>query len=452
MWLAGLFGIVVTVSREHERGRAMLKKGGRGRLVIFACLLALIGLGAIVAWFSFVHLTLRVATGPVGSDGQKFLAAFVRTVADEHPRVRFKVVPTPDLDASAKALADGQVDLAVVRSDMLTSTPGQTIIILRRDVVGLIVPPHSPIETVGHLAGKTLGVVPGPAGNDRLLDEILTHYQVPTQTLRRVVLAPNEIGPAIRQKRIAALFVVGPIGPGPLADAVTAVAKASKGVPDLLEIEAAEAIVKRFPVLEEADIPPGAFGATPPKTEDSLKTLAVTLRLVARASMWDYMAGEIARMLLTTKAKLLSTLPQVGSIEAPDPDKDSSLPVHPGAAAYFDGNQTSLLDRFQDFFYLGLFLLSIIGSGCAWIASKWRSAESSQDREQMQQRLLAIFQEVPTVGLDRLDALDQEVDEICALALKHITHETMDSEQFQVFAGAVTQVRQALDKRRALLH
>ena len=31
-------------------------------------------------------------------------------------------------------------------------------------------------------------------------------------------------------------------------------------------------------------------------------------------------------------------------------------------------------------------------------------------------------------------------------------YETMDAEEFQVFAGMVTQVRQALDKRHALLH
>ena len=105
-------------------------------LVIIACLLALIGLGAVVAWFFFAHLTLRVATGPVGSDGQKFLAAFVRTVADAHPRVRLKIVPMADREASEKALAAGEVDLAVVRSDMLTSTAAQTIAILRRDVVG----------------------------------------------------------------------------------------------------------------------------------------------------------------------------------------------------------------------------------------------------------------------------------------------------------------------------
>jgi hypothetical protein len=61
------------------------------------------------------------------------------------------------------------------------------------------------------------------------------------------------------------------------------------------------------------------------------------------------------------------------------------------------------------------------------------------------------FQEAPTVGPDKLDALDQEVDELCAVALTHITYATMDAEQFQVCAGIVTQVRQALDKRCALL-
>jgi len=84
--------------------------------------------------------------------------------------------------------------------------------------------------------------------------------------------------------------------------------------------------------------------------------------------------------------------------------------------------------------------------------SKWRDAGLRQDREQMQQRLLAIFEEIPTVGPDKLDALDHEVDTICALALKHITQETMEAEEFQVFAGVVMQVRQALDKRRTLLH
>jgi TRAP transporter TAXI family solute receptor len=287
-------------------------------VVILACLLAGIGLAAGVAWLFFVHMTLRVATGPIGSDGQKFFAAFVRTVADAHPRMRLKIVPTAEREASMKALVAGEADLAVVRSDLLTSTAAQTIAILRRDVVGLVSPPHAPIEKVRALAGKTLGVVQGAAGDAPMLEQILAYYQIPAHTLQRVALAPNEIGPALRQQRVAAMFALGPAGPGPLADVVTAVAKAGKGPLTIVEIEAAEAMAHRFPLLEAVDIPAGAFGTTPLRPEDSVTTLAVTWRLVVRASMPNYVAGEVARLLFATKSKLVSTLPQVGAIEAPD--------------------------------------------------------------------------------------------------------------------------------------
>src|SRR3954447_11566566 len=95
----------------------------RRHLLLMACLFAVIGLGATAVWFFFfAHLTLRVATGPVGSDGQKFLTAFVRSVADAHPRVRLQIAPMVDREASAKALTTGAADLAVVRSDEIPST------------------------------------------------------------------------------------------------------------------------------------------------------------------------------------------------------------------------------------------------------------------------------------------------------------------------------------------
>ena len=71
-----------------------------------------------------------------------------------------------------------------------------------------------------------------------------------------------------------------------------------------------------------------------------------------------------------------------------------------------------------------------------------------QDQEQIL-RLLAIFQEVPTVDLDTLDALDKEVEAIYAWALERVAHEAMEAEQFQVFSQVVAQVRQAIDKQRA---
>jgi TRAP transporter TAXI family solute receptor len=384
----------------------------------------------------------------MGSDGQKFFAAFVRTVADAHPRVRFKIVPTPDSEASEKALVAGEADLAVVRSDMLTSSEAQTIAILRRDVVGLVVPPHTPIEKVRDLAGKPLGLVQGPAADARILDQILSYYQIPADKLQRVVLAPNEISQAIRQKRVAAMFALGPAGPGPLADVVNAVAKAGKGTLDILDIEAADAIAHRFPLLESVDIPAGAFGTTPLRPDDSVSTLSVTLRLVARASMPNYVAGEVTRLLFATKAKLAPTFPQVGAIEAPDTTVGTALPFHPGAMAYYNGSETNLLEMFEDYVYLGAIILSVLGSGVAWMLSTWRRALSPAQEQLL--RLQAIVQEVPTADLDTLEALEKEVEAIHARAVERVAHAAMEPEQFQVLSQVVTTVRQVIDKQRTI--
>jgi hypothetical protein len=317
-------------------------------------------------------------------------------------------------------------------------------------VVGLIVSPHAPIEHVGDLAGKTLGIVQGPVADAHILDTIFTHYQVPVRTLHRVILAPDEIGPAIHQKRVAALFAVGPAGPGPLADVVTAVAKAGKGAPDILEIEAAEAIAPRFPGLEATEIAPGAFGGTPLRPKESVTTLAVTWRLVARASLPNYAAGELARLLFITRSKLVTAFPQARYIETPDTDKSVAFPVHPGAAAYFNGEQTSLLERFENVFYVGAIIVSLLGSICAWIMSSWSSSGSRQERQQLQ-RLMTIFLEAPAVGLEALDIFDTEVDEIVSWALERALDEAMEAEYCQMFSLIVTQVRQVIDKRRARL-
>src|SRR5262245_51776225 len=131
----------------------MRKHRRRTRGVILVCCLALLGLGTTAAWFFLPPLTLRVAIGPIGSDNQKLLAAFVRGWEDAHPRVRMKLVSTTDVAASAQALAAGQVELAIVRSDVPVGAHSQTIAILRRDVVGLLVP--SP-TALAHLSVRAL--------------------------------------------------------------------------------------------------------------------------------------------------------------------------------------------------------------------------------------------------------------------------------------------------------
>ena len=86
------------------------------------------------------HVTLRITTGPAGSNAQRVISTFISVL---HPRIRFVTVPVPDLEASSKALEDGKVDIAVVRSDIRPPANGQTLVILRRDVIAIVLPANS---------------------------------------------------------------------------------------------------------------------------------------------------------------------------------------------------------------------------------------------------------------------------------------------------------------------
>ena len=151
--------------------------------------------------------TLTVATGPVGSDGQKVLAAFIRDLSAEHPLVRLVPVATESLADSAKSLMDGRVDLAVVRSDDEAAAHGRTIFVLRQDGVAVLLPPDAKIETVSELAGKTLAVAKGI--DPGLLRAFTTFYGLRTADL--IEMSPAEFGPALKAKRVVAALASGPV-------------------------------------------------------------------------------------------------------------------------------------------------------------------------------------------------------------------------------------------------
>jgi len=90
---------------------ASIKVLGTLGLVGLLSLAPLYALTRYPSLFSLRH-ELKLATGPIGSDGQKILAAFMRDLAEERHLIRLVPVPTETLAAGGKALTNGQVDLA----------------------------------------------------------------------------------------------------------------------------------------------------------------------------------------------------------------------------------------------------------------------------------------------------------------------------------------------------
>ena len=68
-------------------------------------------------------------------------------------------------------------------------------------------------------------------------------------------------------------------------------------------------------------------------------------------------------------------MPGAAQIEKPDTDKDAALPAHPGAAAYIDGTERTFLEKYTDYIWCAILLLSGLGSAGAWLRHYLRRDE-----------------------------------------------------------------------------
>ncbi|GJD49798.1 hypothetical protein OPKNFCMD_2532 [Methylobacterium crusticola] len=413
-------------------------------------LLALTGLTAAGLYLGLTHAQLRVTTGPPGSAIQRLIAGFAAANARLHPRVRLVLVEESGLGANARALEAGEVDLAVIRSDLPPPSNGETIAVLRRDVVALVLPPHSPVSALGHLAGRAVAIPRSPAHDDdsRILDLLLDYVGVPAERVERLVLDPDAVGRAVQERRAAAVLAVGPVGPGAVVDAVAAVARATRGTPTLLALDEAEAIHRRHPGLDATDVPVGAFRGRPEVPAETVTGLAVTYRLVAARAMLDIVAAAVARSIFTTKTLLTQSTPFAGQIEAPDlDDKNPLLPVHPGAVAYLTNGDQSFFDTSQNYVYLGGIVLSLAGSGLALVVGQGRRRRAARERLLIA-RLVGIAADAGSAGAADLDALARELHVLAGAALADVARGSGDAAALGI---ALPYARAAIAGRRAEL-
>ncbi len=414
--------------------------------LVTAGVLIVAAAGLAAYYFILPHATLRVTTGAPGTAAHRFIAAFAATTVAQHPRVQIRLVEVADLAASAKAIENHAVDLAIIRSDAAIPANGETIAILRRDVFAVVTPAKTAIDKIPSLVDKTIGIPQGPlqSYNEHALDAVLSYYNIQPGSVKRVFLPMAEIGHALADKRIAAILAIGPMGPGEVVDVVAAVKAATKSSPKILGIDEADAINKQFPGFESIDVPAGAFRGRPAIPDDTVSTLAVTYRFVAPNTMLDIVAGAIAQSLFTAKAKLMQSTPLAAQIEAPDPDdKNPVLPVHPGVAAYLNSGQQSFFDEFQSYFYVGGLALSTLGSLVAVVLGRLNKRKSQEELSRIDRLIGLADQALRARRLPEIEALEEELSGIVGWFVKN-----GGGGDGSAFSVAIAHARYAIDKQR----
>jgi TRAP transporter TAXI family solute receptor len=433
----------------------------RAMLITLAGLLAIGGALAGGYYFAMRPVTLRIAVGPANSDDVKLVQALTQAFAQAHGYVRLHPIQTDGATASAQILADSKADLAIIRGDLDVPKNAQAVATLRKNVAVIWVPPPAKgkgkgkkagakITKISQLTGRRVGVVGRTQANVNLLKVILQQYGVDPSKVEIVQFPAAEAAEAIRNQRADAYLAAGPVNSKITAEAIAASTK-DGGTPTFLAIDSNEAIAQNHPVYEAAEIPAGAFGGSPDRPEDEVKTISFSHHIVARKGLSEATIAAFTRQLFAIRQQLMTEFPLAAKIETPDTDKDAAIPVHPGAAAFVDGEEKTFLDRYSDYIWWGLMALSAMGSLGAWFAGYLKKDERDNNTS-LRERLLEM---IPAArrsdSTEELDQMQAEADNILRDTLLCFDHGAIEEGALTAFNIALEQLHHAIADRKALL-
>jgi TRAP transporter TAXI family solute receptor len=431
----------------------------RMMFVTLAGLLAIIGAVAAAYYFAMTPVILRIAVGPANSDDIKVVQALTQAFAQAHSHIRLRPIQTDGATASAQALADNKVDLAIIRGDLNVPKNAQAVATLRKNVAVLWVPAAvkgkgkksgPKITKITQLAGHRIGVVGRTPANISLLKLILQQYGIDPSKVEIVQFPTGEVADAIRNQKADAYLAAGPINSKITTDAIAASTR-DGGTPTFLAIDSAEAIAQNHPVYEASDIPAGAFGGSPDRPDDEVKTISFAHHIVARKDISDTTIAAFTRQLFAIRQAVMAEFPLAAKIETPDTDKDAAIPVHPGAAAFVDGEEKTFLDRYSDYIWWSLMALSAMGSAGAWFAGYLKKDERSNNSSLRERLLDMLVAARRSDSIEELDRMQAEADDILRDTLNCFEHGAIEEGALTAFNIALEQFHHAVADRKALL-
>jgi TRAP transporter TAXI family solute receptor len=384
-----------------------------------------------------------------------------QTFAHEGATVRLSPITTEGASESIALFAAGKADLAVARGDLNLPANAESVAILRKNVVVLWAPsglapkgsrkqPTPKIKSLDELSGHRVGVIGRSQVNATLLRVILTESGINPDKVAVTQFSTSQIAEMARDQSIDAFMAVGPLNSKLTAEAITATAS-TRGEPKFLPIDVSEAIAQKHPIYESEEIPGSIFSSSPARPEDKIETVSVNHLIVASKTLSDTAVAALARQLFTNRQQLARELPSAAQIEKPDTDKDAALPAHQGAAAYIDGNERTFLEKYTDYIWGAILILSGLGSAGAWLKHYWKRDEREQYVEHRDNLLDLISRARRAETPEELADMQNAADGVLREALDCYDDGAIEEGDLSVIGLALEQFHHAVADRRATI-
>ena len=452
----------------NETSDAVRRRRRRSNSLLLVLAVGFVVFGAAAGGLYYVlrPQTLRIAVGPSGSDDHKVIEAMAETFASESRTVRLSPITTDGAVEALGLLGAGKADLAVGRADLEMPADAQTVAIVRKNFVVLWAPsglagntsagkpskkkPEAKIKEIADLAGHKVGIIGRTPANAALLRVVLSAAGVEADKVAVTHFGTEQIEELARDPSLDAFMAVGPLDSKITADAIAATARA-RGEPKFLTIDASEAIALKSPRYESEEIPPSVFSANPALPADKVETVSISHLIVARKALSETTVAAFYRQLFALRQAIARQVPGAAHITKPDTEKDAELPVHRGAAAVIDGTERTFLDKYGDYFWFALLLLSGIGSAGAWLRHYFNRDEREENTSH-RNRILAMVSRVRTADSNQdLLAMQREVDAIIGETLECYDDDAIEEEELAAFGLVLELFNHAIGERRAEL-
>jgi len=422
------------------------------RILLVGIITAVVLGGGLFTYRYFAKpVFLTVAAGSADGEALSLISAISARLTASNSHIRLKVVDTGTSLKASEMLATGKAELAIVRADTGNLSDARSVLLLTHGVVLIVAPSAASPDSVGDLRDTTIGVI-GGAINRPTVEALKQVYQFDRAKVRFQDIAIADGAAALSSGRAHALLAVVPLTEKYLAKVRQFFQQAgAKGsAPKLIEIESAGAVANVAQYYESYDIPKGTLRGAPPVPSDDLTSLRVSFFVVANKSVNADSITDLTQSLVDVRRDLLSQYPILAQAAAPSTDADALIPIHPGAATYYNGNQQSFLDKYDDKIYYGSLLL---GSLISIIVAAWRFAGSGIASQNMLEPLYALGNEIKSARNEaEPEEIEKKIDDILKAKLAGNSNgEGADSTDITALSLAAHRLQYLMSHRRALL-
>ncbi|GAB4228343.1 MAG: TAXI family TRAP transporter solute-binding subunit [Methyloligellaceae bacterium] len=322
-------------------------------LAIVSAVVMMVG---YIAWTAPFTASLRLGADRLNSEPHEMATAIAHVVQRTHPGVRITVVETAGSNENIKLLSEGKLDLALSRADVVSQENVSLVAVLYQDMFQLLVEASSDIRTIKDLEGRRVAIPPINSGQYRAFWFLANQYGVAPERVNAIPMPGPMAMAAIRQGDVEAVFRVR--GPRNFRLRMLINQKRLRMIP----IDQGAAMHLRQPAFRPAVIPKGTYRGDPPVPERDLRTVAVDRLLIARNDLRNTIVRAITRVLFEQRRDMALRTPLAALIRQPSLEEGTALPVHPGAAAYFDREKPSFLEEKAEFLALLLSFCVVVGS------------------------------------------------------------------------------------------